>query len=243
MNEEHKLLRTGSVCAMLGVTLATGSAMLGPMDLDSHNIITVLEFFGANTGQLKLHGLGVSLGTLLILGGFVAMQRSLSDGAAGAWARLGLASAVVMTVIHLAGAMMGGSVMPALAESYLQALPEQSMNALWTGAGFYIFYEALLAPVFLTLSATMLLYGTAVVKSDRYPAWLGWAAIIPGMWVAAGWVGFVLAGPAGSAEVMPVFIPGFMLSMVWIFITGIFMFRMARINVKQTPVSGIPELS
>lgn len=43
MTTERYELRTGALCATLGVLLAVGAAMLGPMDLDPHDLEAVLE--------------------------------------------------------------------------------------------------------------------------------------------------------------------------------------------------------
>jgi hypothetical protein len=227
MNKEQKLMRIGAACAIMGVLIATISAMLGPRDLNFDNIHVVLQTFDANFGQLKIHGLGVSLGTLLILGSFVGLRWSITNGSAEVWARLGLVAAIVKTGVHLTGAMMGGSVIPAFAGSYM--LLGETSDALWVGRGLYIFYEALLAPTFLTLATTILLFGIAVLKADNYPVWLGWLAIGSSIWTAAGWIAFVVVGPIEAADVMLIFIPGFMMSMIWLFITGIYMWQNAKI--------------
>jgi hypothetical protein len=221
VTQERALFRIGGLSAMLGVGVSMVATFLGPLGLDSHDTQAVLQKFTADTGRLQMHGLGVSLGSLLMLGGFVALQRSLLEGAAGAWARLGLVAAVVATVIHLIGAMMGGSVMPAVAESYMLASPELSAAAMHVGAGFYVFYEALLAPTFLTLAAAILTFSIATLLADHYPAWLGWAGLIPGIWAAVGGVAFVLVGPIGAADIMLLFVPGFMLAIVWVLLIGI----------------------
>jgi hypothetical protein len=226
MNKEQKLMRIGAVCAISGVLMAMVSAMLGPRDLDFENIQTVLHTFYANIELLKIHGLGVSLGSLLILGGFAGLRWSLTDGLANVWARLGLLTAIVKTGIHLIGAMMGGSVIPSFAESYI--LMGETSDALWVGRGLYIYYEALLAPTFLTLAITILLFGMAVLYSEHYPVWLGWTAIAAGLWTAIGWIAFTIIGPIKAADVMLIFIPGFMLSMIWLFIVGVFMWRNAK---------------
>jgi hypothetical protein len=225
MTQQPDLARIGGLSAMLGVAMAVVGAMLGPVDLDAHDIGAVLQAFAASPGRMHLHGLGVSVGSLLVLGGFVALQQSLREGTAGAWARLGLAGAVVMTVIHLLGAMMGGSVLPALAVSHALAPPDEAAAALHVAQGFYLFYESLLAPTFLTLAATVLLFSSAMLQSTRYPVWLAWLGVVAGVWTMAGAVVFVFVGPIGAADLMLRFIPGFMLSMVWIFIAGVLLWR------------------
>jgi hypothetical protein len=225
MDRQDTLIRIGGLSAMLGVVVAVGGALLGPLDLPSHDIRAVLETFSGSVGRFQLHGLAVSVGTLLILGGFVALQASIPEGAAGAWARLGLAAAVVMTVVHLLGAMMGGSVLPTLAELHATTPDGDSSASLLVGHGLYVFYESLLAPTFLTLAATVLLFSAAVLQSNYYRRWHGWLGAVAGMWTAAGAAAFAVAGPIGAADLLVLFIPGFMLGMVWIFAIGVLLWR------------------
>jgi hypothetical protein len=228
LTQDRTIFRIGGLTAMLGAAISILSAMLGPLDLDSHNTEAVMQTFAANTTRMHIHGLGISLGSLLLLWGFVGIQRSLLEGTAGVLARLGLAAAVVATVIHLIGAMMGGSVLPALAEAYLLASPGETAAVLHVGAGFYTFYEALLAPTFLTLAAATLAFAAAVLLANRYPAWLGWAGLLSGIWAAAGGFAFIFAGPIGTADIMLLFVPGFMLAIVWIFVVGIYLWFLGR---------------
>jgi hypothetical protein len=224
--QQNNLFRIGGLSAMSGVVLGIVFAMLGPMNLDPQDMDSVLQTFAADKGKLQFHGLGVTLGAFLTLGGLVALSRSLLIGPSAAWARLALAVAIVKTVLHVIGPMMGGSVMPAIAESYLRAPLDSAAGAMSVGKGFFIFYEALLAPTLLVLSVTVLLFAAAVFKSKIYPVWTGWAAMIAGLYAAAGGVAFIFTGPMGAADIMNVVMPGFMLSMVWIFIMGMYLFRL-----------------
>jgi hypothetical protein len=221
MAHERQLFKIGGISAMLGVGISIFSTLLGPLGLESHDMEAVLQEFAAHPNRLQMHGLGVSLGALLMLGGFVALRHSFVGGAAAAWARLGMAAAIVETVIHLIGAMMGGSVMPALAESFTLASVELSSAAMQVGGGFYVFYEALLAPTFLTLAATILTFSIATLLADHYPSWLGWAGLVTGIWAAIGGVAFIWVGPIGAADIMLLFVPGFMGAIVWVFVIGI----------------------
>ena len=218
----------GGLSAMLGVLLGIIFALMGPMNLDPQDMDSVLQTFAADKSRLQFHGLGVTVGALLTLGGLVVLHRSLLDGSAAVWARLGLVAAIVKSILHVIGPMMGGSVMPAVAESYVRAPVESADAALLVGNGFFIFYEALLAPTLLTLSVTVLLFAIAILKSNVYPVWLGWAAIITGLYTAIGGVAFLFAGPMGAPDIMNAVLPGFMFSMVWIFVMGVYLWKLEK---------------
>jgi hypothetical protein len=231
MTQEQRVIRTGALCAMLGALITIFAIMLGPMDLDAHDTAAVMAYFAANAGRLQLHGLGVTVGKLLLLGGFVTLYTSLRNGPGGSWALLGLAAAVATTVINIIGPMMGGSVLPAVAQAYVQAPAAEATVA----QGFHYLYEALLGPSLLSLAAALLPFAFAVLQSQRYPAWLGWMAIIVTVWLTAGGVAFFLAGPAGAAGIMNYFAPAFMLAIAWVFVVGVFLWRLAREVAEQSP--------
>jgi hypothetical protein len=224
MAEKTHVTRFGGGCAMLGVALAFASVAIGPMVSDPHDVPAVLVSFAEAPRTLHLHGLGVAVGTLLLLVGFAALASSMDDGPARPWARAGLAAAAVKTSVHLMGAVMGGGVLPTLSVQAVAAGVEASPAAAAAGA-FYVLYEALLAPTFLALTLTALLFSRALIESGVYRPWLGWSGVVPAVWTGVGGVAFALAGPLGAAELLMTFIPGFMLSMVWVFAVGAVMWR------------------
>lgn len=243
MMQERTLMHLGGLSAMMGAVITIIAIMMGPMGADSHNMAAVLEYFAANASRLQIHGLGVTIGKLLILGGFVALYASLRTGTAGAWARLGLAAAIVTTLINIIGPMMGGSVMPAVAQAYVAAPAAEAASALYAAQSIYFFYEALLGPTLISLAAALLPFAIAIRLADRYPVWLGWMALIVGIWLVIGGVAFFLVGPIGAAGIMNFFAPAFMLAIVWLFIVGVYLWRLARAAEEPAPTDKRPQTS
>jgi hypothetical protein len=230
--EPRVILRIGGAAVMLGVLTGLLAAMLGPMDLPSHDMGAVLAGFATDAARLRVHGLGVSVGALLVLAGLATLARAMPPGPGRIWASLGLAMGIAKTGLHLVGGMMGGSVLPAVAAAHAAAPAGHEVAALQAGATAFIFYEALLAPTFLTLGATVLLFALAVRAAGVFPAWLGWAATVPVAWTLAGGVAFILAGPLGAADIMLALVPGFMLAMIYLFILGLYLWQRAPVLVE-----------
>jgi hypothetical protein len=227
MTQEQTVLRTGGICAMLGALITLVAIMLGPLDLDAQDTAVMITYFADNAGRLQVHGLGVALGKLLLLGGFVALYTSLRDSG---WAGMGLAAGVAATVVNIIGPMFGGGVLPAIGQAYEQLPAGETAAALHAAQGFYYLYEALLGPSLLTMAAALLPFALAIVQADRYPRWLGWLAGFIGLWLLVGGAAFFLVGPARAAGIMNFFAPGFMLSFVWLFIVGFFLWRLAGVT-------------
>jgi hypothetical protein len=70
-------------------SMVLAAILLGPMDLEARDTAVMITYFADNAGRLQVHGLGVALGKLLLLGGFVALYTSLRNSG---WARMGLAA-------------------------------------------------------------------------------------------------------------------------------------------------------
>ena len=219
--------RIGAAALMLGVVSAFAGFAIGPMVPDAYDLPAVLRGFAEAPTRSHLHGLGISVSALLLLFGYCALAGGLADAPARWWARAGLAAAVVKTAIHLLGATLGGNVLPTLAAQALDGRPEAPAVTAAAGS-IYVLYEALLAPTFLTLAMTTALFACALIASSEHSSVLGWAGLPPAAWAAIGGVTFILVGPLQAAELLLLFIPGFMLAMVWLFALGVVSWRDTR---------------
>ncbi len=226
-------VRIGAAALMLGVIIGFAGFSIGPMVSDAFDLPTVLQGFADAPTMSHLHGLGISVSALLLLFGYSALTGRLTDTPARWWARAGLAAAMVKTAIHLLGATLGGNVLPTLATQALDGRSDAPAVAAATGS-IYILYEALLAPTFLTLAMTTGLFSMALIASTEHASVLGWAGLLPTTWSAVGGVTFILVGPLPAAELLVLFIPGFMLAMVWVFAVGVVSWRGARPVHRQS---------
>lgn len=224
MTQEQRFFRTGGMFAVLGAAMTLVSIMLGPLDLEADGPADVMAYFADNAGRLQVHGLGVTAGKLLMLGGLVALYTSLRTSG---WARIGLAGAVVATAINIVGPVFGGAVLPAIGQAYAQLPEVEAAGALYPAQSFYYFYEALLAPSLLTMAVALLPFAAAVLQANRYPAWLGWLGLPVGAWLVVGGVAFSMVGPASAPAIINFFAPGFMLSILWVLIAGVYLWRMS----------------
>jgi hypothetical protein len=222
MTQQQRFLRTGGMFAVLGAAIILASMMLGPLDLRADGPATVMAYFADNAGRLQMHGLGVTVGKLLMLGGFVALYTSLGDNG---WAKMGMAGAVLATAINIVGPVFGGAVLPAIGQAYVQLPAGEAAGALYPAQSFYYFYEALLAPSLLTMAVVLFAFALAVLQTNRFPGWLGWLGLPLGVWLVAGGVAFSLVGPPDAPGIINFFAPGFMLSILWVLIAGIYLWR------------------
>jgi hypothetical protein len=123
----------------------------------------------------------IVIGISLMLGGLVALGRSISDGPAGALGRLGLFAGTVGITIGLILVILDGVAAHQLAEQWASAPVDQKPIALQVMLANETVNFALASLFNLIFAgATYILFGLAVALSNVYPKWMGWIAVAAG---------------------------------------------------------------
>jgi hypothetical protein len=135
----------------------------------------------ADSGSWVPDHLLILLGLIGMLGGLIAIARSISGGLPGALAQLGAIAAVAGATVGLLLLSIDGVAAKHLAQAAATAPPTEQAAALHAllaeeainfalGTLFYILFAGV----------TFVLLGLAVAWSRLYPPWLGWMAVIAG---------------------------------------------------------------
>ena len=151
----------------------------------------------------------IVVGLVLMLGGLLAIGRSIQGGLPGALARLGSAAAVAGITVGLILVTMDGVAAKQLAEAWASAPPGERAAALRVLLAEETVNFAL-AALFNILFAgvTFVLYGLAMAWSRRYPSWLGWVAVAAGVGsLAAGLVQAIVGEPTTLSRVLTIIFP------------------------------------
>jgi hypothetical protein len=135
----------------------------------------------ADSGIWVADHLAIVLGLVLMLGGLVAIARSIGGGLPGALARLGQIAAIAGVTVGLILVTLDGVAAKHIAEAWAAAPPEEEAAALRIVLAEETINFALAALFnILFAGATFILYGLAVAWSRRYPRWLGWVVVAAG---------------------------------------------------------------
>jgi hypothetical protein len=171
-------------------------------------------------------------GIMLMLGGLLALYRSIPEGLAGAFAQLGWAAAVAGIAVGLVLVILDGVAAKQLAEEWSRAPADEQAAALRVVLANESVNFAL-ASLFniLFAGATFILYGLAVAFSRVYPRWLGWIAVAAGVGsVGAGLTQALTGEPTTASMVLTIIGPTVIT--LWLAVIGILLARLA---------SGLPE--
>jgi hypothetical protein len=179
MNANKALYLYGGIAAVLGSVLGMVGNLIHPVTPlnDPEGVAHVIAHSDAWFG---IH-FAIVIGISLMLGGLVALGRSISDGPAGALGRLGLFASTVGITIGLILVILDGVAAHQLAEQWASAPVDQKPIALQVMLANETVNFALASLFNLIFAgATYILFGLAVALSNVYPKWMGWIAVAAG---------------------------------------------------------------
>jgi hypothetical protein len=175
------VLRIGSAAGIAGALLGMAGNLAHPATPAASDDAEGLARAIADSGSWVPGHLVILLGLIGMLGGLVAIARSIQGGLPGALARLGQVAAVAGVTVGLLLLVIDGVAARHLAQAWATAPPGQQAAALHA----LLAEEAInfaLGTLFYVLFAgvTFVLLGLAVAWSRVYPRWLGWTAVVAG---------------------------------------------------------------
>lgn len=223
---ERTLLRIGAVSAILGAIILVVANALHPRTSDVDDTEATLQLIG-DSGIWVTDHLAIAIALLLVLGGLVALFRSITSQPGAAVARLGFAGALVSGGIGIILLGIDGIALKEVAESWADAPAEEKASAFRVGEAIeQVSFGIFSMFIFVFFGLTILLYGLAVALSDIYPKGLGWVAVILGGGSAV--LGLVQAYQGPSDVVTNILFAVFsILITVWVLVIGVFMWRKA----------------
>lgn len=228
---DRSLFRIGGVSAVARAVIGFVTNLLHPRTPDYSSPENLLRAVAESPIWVVDH-LGLLVAILLTLGALVAISRSLTAGQGTAWARLGLAGAVVSTAVAVVLIGSDGIVAKAAATAWANAPAAERAVAFRIAAAVEQFDLALFSLfIVIFFGMTILLYGLAILTSAAYPQWLGWVAVLEGL--ASIPPGFIQAYNGPSVLVTNILFPIFSsIATVWGLLMGIHLWRKSHETVQ-----------
>jgi hypothetical protein len=237
--DDRWVFRIGGVAAISGALLGMVGNLIHPVTPfdDPEGVARVI----ADSGSWVAIHLAIVLGIVLMLGGLVAIRRSIRDGLAGALSRLGLVAALAGATIGLVLVILDGVAARQLAQEWAAAPPEERGVALaLVHANETINFALASLFNFVFAAVTFVLFGLAVVLSNVYPRWLGWVAVLAGVLsLVAGTIQASVGEPTEASRLLTIVGPSVIT--VWLLWMGILLLREGRVSRRQ-PI-GVDERS
>ena len=178
-----------------------------------------------NVGFWEVGNLLLTAGIWAVLFGVVGIQRSISGGRAGAWARLGLYGVVVGTTLWSVIFAVNGLGLPAILETWDQASGNDKTILFHVGTSISHLVEALFSLTVVVYWLSLTFLGIGISASSSYARWQGWGLIA---WGASSTVVGILIALIGINPVLQViFAILSVLTTVWFLGLGVTMTRKA----------------
>ena len=209
---DRSFFRVGGAAAVVGGVLALVGNLLAPRWTDIDDAERYRKVADSGIWRADMFILVVAI--ILITAGTVAVARSLEGGGSDALAAYGRLAAVVGASIALMDFAITASAFKDSADAFASATRQDQVSAFWaTNAIDHVLGAMFSAWTIVLLGVSPLLLGAAALRTKRYPAWLGWAAIVGGL-ICLG-IGFAgLTTTDGDSLVIP-FAIGSVLVTVW----------------------------
>lgn len=219
------LQRIAGIALIVGAIVTAVFNGLYPRVSDPSDVRAVLTKLAENETLTQAIQLGVVVGLWLILGGIVGIYRSLSTGAASAWARLGFYAAVVATATWVIVLAIGWAQAGAAA-NWVAAPAAGQATAYSIAASLYAVNMATFSMAIVVDWAGVILLGIAISLSTLYPKWMGWIAIVLGVvTIPAIGVPQAIAGPSQTIDLLFLIFSG--LTLAWTLVMGVLITRKA----------------
>lgn len=240
--EHSYLARVSGGFLIVGTAMSLLFFFIRPQTNYDGGLEAALPIFAENLTTFAIHALGVAVGELLILGGLVGLFAVLWDDSdrAATWGLFGIAVGTVATAIAVLGSAIDGLVVAKLARTWATAPPAGELAALGVATAGATLSVVIFTRVILLYALTIVLFGVALTKSDRYPNRLGWAGVVVG-------AGGLLVGGIHAFRgtfVGPLAQLGFVvivLMFVWFISVGVYLWKhpsIGRVDMAPTSPEG-----
>ncbi len=229
---DRALLRMGAISIVLGLLLGIGVGFFHggtpPEDLRA-----VLPQVAANDYWVAVH-LAQFVGDVLLLFGFVALYRSItqgaSAGASGALASMGIVVAVVAEGVYAVNQAVDGIANKFVAQQWVSAAPAEKADAFLLADAVRHIEIGISSLWALSGGIALLFFGLAIALGRAYPRFLGWIAIAVGVGqivsaLNVAYNGF--PGPSSEGPLVLVLMATSLVALLWYLLLAFCLWRKA----------------
>lgn len=178
---QRTALRIGGVGALGGGILVLVGNILHPREAGQLEDVETFLDVAAGSEIWVIDHFVILIAVSLLVAAFFGLGRSFTSEAAHVWARFAWTVSIVGVVFALALMVTEATAVAVVADQWATAAGTEQDMAL--AAGSVLFELSLVFSVGAMLflfGATPMLFGVAMLTSDDYPSWIGWAGMIFG---------------------------------------------------------------
>ena len=219
------LQRIAGISLIVGAIVLIVFNALFPRADDPSITREVLTKYGENETLTQIAYLGIAVGIWLCLAGLAGVYRSLSSGAAAAWARVGFYGVLVGAAMWTVTAGMGLGEAGAAANWVAASGTVGEATAYSVAAALYAASTSLLTMTVIAYWIALTVLSVGISLSTVYPRWLGWIGIALGVATVVTVAPQAFEGITQTSQLLFAIFAG--LSTLWALVIGVLITRKA----------------
>jgi len=211
------LARIGAGAAVIGSVTLFIATLLHPMSADPNDATAAFAEYAADRLWVASH-LGQFVGIAILGVALVALGSAMEPGAAAAWARIGIVGTAASVAAAAGLQAVDGVALRMMVTRWAQASDDARARA-FEGAFAVRQVEIGMASLLsLLFGLTISVFGVAMLRSRRFPHWLGWLGLLGGLATAAAGVAQAYTGFSPLAMDLSMRASGALL--IWALVVG-----------------------
>jgi len=218
------LARLGAVAAAVGALVLIASTMLHPSDADPGHAPAAFAEYATDTLWVWSH-VGQFAGIAALGAALVALAGTLEPGRASNWGRVAVVGATASVAGAAALQAVDGVALKSMVDRWAAAIGQEQRIAFEAALAVRQIEIGLASLVSILFGLTWSLYGIAVLRSSRYPKWLGAVGLAGGLGTVTG--GIVQASTGFSGLAMTISMTASSLLLIWMISIAVHMWRLA----------------
>lgn len=224
MSTEEHLARVGAAAAVGGALTLFVSTLLHPLNADPNDAPAAFAEYAAATIWVASH-LGQFAGIVLLGVALVALASTMEAGAPSAWARIGVVATAASLAAAAALQAVDGVALKMMVDRWARATGDDRARAFEGAFAVRQIEIGMASLLSILFGLTIAVFGIAMLRSRRFPAWLGWVGLLGALGTVS--AGVVQARTGFSALAMMLSMPASCLLMLWAILVGLFLWRLA----------------
>ena len=209
--------RIGGVTAIGGAVILFVATLFHPMSADPNDPAAAFAEYAADRLWVASH-LGQFLGLALLCGSLVALADAMEAGWSAAWARVGVAGTAASLAAAAALQAVDGVALKVMVDRWMEASGEDRVRAFEGAFAVRQIEIGMASLLSLLFGLTLSVFGVAMLRSQRFPGWLGALGLLGGLATVAGGVAQAYTGFSPLA--MNLSLPASCALLLWALVVG-----------------------
>jgi len=223
MSTPGHLARIGAPAAVIGAVTLFISTLLHPMSADPNDAPAAFAEYAADRLWVASH-LGQFVGIAILGVALVALGSAMEPGPAAAWAHVGIVGTSASVAAAAALQAVDGVALRMMVTRWAQASDDARARAFEDAFAVRQIEIGMASLLSLLFGLTLSVFGVAMLRSQRFPGWLGALGLLGGLATVAGGVAQAYTGFSPLA--MNLSMPASCALLLWALVVGGMLWRL-----------------